>query len=98
MAENFSFSGKSRPKIVMITHLVSPLVIEKTAEDSYRFMLKGTYRQIDETVNGPQLLAMLSRELIEFNGVPLLPEMVFDKLDKLPIGKGIELSVIERVG
>jgi hypothetical protein len=81
----------------MTTHSASPLEIVKIAEDSYHFMLRGKYRQIDETVNGSQLLAMLGRESLDSNGTPVEPDEILEVLDSLPVTKGIELSVMERV-
>jgi hypothetical protein len=77
----------------------SSLRIEKITADSYHYILKGEFRQIDELVDGPKLLAMLGREsVVDSNGQPLAAAKVFELVDALPIGQGIDLEVVERVG
>ncbi len=58
-------------------HFVSStLRVVKIAEDSYHFLLQGKFRQIDETIDGSQLIAMLGREKLDLDGRPVSAEEV----------------------
>jgi hypothetical protein len=76
----------------------SSLRVVKLAENSSHFMLQGKFRQIDEVVDDPKLLAMLGNESLDLNGNAVSAETVLAMLEPLPINQWIDLSVVERVG
>jgi hypothetical protein len=79
-------------------HIHSSLRILKIAADSYHFMLRTKFRQIDELIDGPKLIAMLGKEsLVDSNGQSVSAAKVLEAVDALPIGQGLDLSVVERV-
>jgi hypothetical protein len=75
----------------------SSLRIVKIAADSYHFILQGRFRQIDEIIDGPKLIAMLKKESLDLKGSAMSAEMVLEMVDALPINQWIDLSVVERV-
>jgi hypothetical protein len=75
----------------------SSLRIVKIAADSYRFMLQGKFRQIDEFIDGPKLIAMLKNESLDLNGNPVSAETVLAMLEPLSLNQWINLSAVERV-
>ena len=46
----------------------SSLRIVKIAADSYHFILQGRFRQIDEIIDAPKLIAMLRKESLDLKG------------------------------
>jgi hypothetical protein len=77
--------------------ILSSLRIVKIGADSYHFTLQGKFRQIDETIDGPKLIAMLGIESLDLNGNPVSAETVLEMLDALQINQWIDPSAVERV-
>ena len=71
--------------------------ITKTEGDRFHVIIQDGFRQIDEEIDGPKLLAMLGREtLINSKGESVGAEDVLYRLDSEPAGYVIVIGVKER--
>jgi hypothetical protein len=67
--------------IASMHHIASTLTIAKMGEDSYHFVLRSKFRQIDELIDGPKLTAMLEREsLVDLSGRPVSAQSILSRL------------------
>jgi hypothetical protein len=72
--------------------------IEKVRADLYHFVVEDRFRHIDELIDDPKLLAMLSREsLVNENGEPISAVEIVNQLDYAAIGYVVTVSLVQRV-
>ncbi|HZZ14491.1 MAG TPA: hypothetical protein VFE08_00865 [Candidatus Sulfotelmatobacter sp.] len=71
--------------------------ITKTDGDRYHLVLRDGFRQIDEEIDGPKLMAMLGREtLVNTRGEIVAVGDVLFRMDNEPAGYEIVIGVRER--
>jgi hypothetical protein len=71
--------------------------VTKTGDDQYRLIIRDGFRQIDEDIDGPKLLAMLGREtLVNTRGEVLPAGEVLFHFDNQKVGEEITIGLVER--
>ena len=72
--------------------------IEKVRDDLYHFVVQDRFRQIDELIDDPKLLAMLAKESpLAENGEPISAAEIVSRLDNAKVGDVMTISLVERV-
>ena len=76
----------------LAAEFIRVIQIQKTAEDAYSVVIKDELRNINEDVNGSQLLSILNRERL----IGTTAEDVLSLLDTNDIGHEMTVSYIKR--
>jgi hypothetical protein len=72
--------------------------IKKVGDDFFTLTIRDRFRQIDEEIDGPKLLAMLAREsVVNEKGEPISPTDILSRFDLESVSHEITVSLIERV-
>jgi hypothetical protein len=72
--------------------------IKKVGDDSYTITVRDGFRQIDEDVDGPKLMGMLTREsLVNEKGEPVSATDILNRFDRESVGHEMTVSLVERV-
>ena len=76
----------------------SDVRITKTGDDSYHVVVDSRFQQIDERVDGAQLLGMYEgRSLVNKQGNPTTARAILQEFDTSEIGQEIVVTHVERV-